>query len=112
MIFDIVLSAVLFAVGLRFGGWWTVPLIALLWGSKVGALRAPGLRCAIGAGIAVLGWLAWDASTGPFGVLAKTVGGVLQIPPIAVLLVTIALPVLLAWAAGVVGATTLNRSRM
>lgn len=81
-------------------GWWTVPLV----GAGAGLLArgrggAPMLDAAVGG---ALGWallLLWDAAHGPVAALAQRVAGVMQLPPSALIGVTLVFPALLAGAA-------------
>jgi hypothetical protein len=82
-------------------GWWTVPLVAALWGSLRPRLPRPALCAAAAAGLAWVAWLASDAvrGQGALGVLATRLGGVMRLPVPALFLATILFPVLLAWSA-------------
>lgn len=93
-----VLLAEAFAVATYGLGWWSVPIIAAIWSlasldprrAKVAAL------CAMG------GWatlLALDFMKGPVGTMAAQLGGVMQVPSIALYILTLVFPALLAWSA-------------
>ncbi|MDA1082110.1 MAG: hypothetical protein O2973_10615 [Gemmatimonadetes bacterium] len=69
--------------------WWALPIAAGLFG----ALTARDRSGAVVAGFAgMLAWaaaLAYDAVIGPVGAVASTLGGVLQIRPIGVYVLTL-----------------------
>ena len=92
----LILLSVAFAVATVAIGWWGVPLAAAIYG----VISRQQRSSAIVAGIAgVLAWselLLFDAARGPIGVLAQTLGGVLNAKPIAVYVLTLAFPGLLA----------------
>jgi hypothetical protein len=94
----VVLFAALVAAGTILGGWWTVPLLAVLW-ARVMPTR--GLRRSAAAG-AALGWagiLAWSASHEPVLPLATKMSEVLGLPPWGFTAATLLFPALLAAAA-------------
>lgn len=62
------------------GGWWTIPLLAVVWVRALPRDIATPTLCALGA---ASGWaflLAWDAANGPVGTVARRVGGVFLLP--------------------------------
>src|SRR5581483_1022576 len=73
-VIDIILLGLAFAAGTLFVGWWSIPIIALVWGWLVGPARRPATRAAIGVALAWAGFLAFDAVRGPIGRLARTLG--------------------------------------
>jgi hypothetical protein len=84
------------AAGTAVAGWWSVPLLAALWVRALPRRRTSVLSTAAGA---VLGWallLAWAASQGPVAVVARRVGGILQLPARGFIVLTLAVPALLA----------------
>jgi hypothetical protein len=98
----IVLLATAFAVATFVLGWWAVPLVAAVYAGISVQQRGSALLSAFAA---MVGWgalLAITASRGPVGTLATELGGVLNIKPIGVYVVTIAFPGLLAVSAAVV----------
>jgi hypothetical protein len=101
----LLLLALAFTVGTALLGWWTVPLLGALWG--VIAWRTP--RVAVTAGLAAL--LAWAvlllvaARADAFGRLAGALSSVMQLPGVALVLLTLLFPALLAWSAARVTAT-------
>ncbi|HVZ47651.1 MAG TPA: hypothetical protein VG916_02630 [Gemmatimonadaceae bacterium] len=82
--------------------WWALPVAAAMFG----ALTRDDRSGAVVAGTAgMLSWavlLAWDAWAGPVGQVAATLGGVLQIKAVAVYVLTLAFPGLLAVCAAIV----------
>jgi hypothetical protein len=56
---------------------------------------------------AIVAWAAlllFDATSGRFGALASAVGGVMRVPAVAVIVVTLLFAALLAWSAAAIGA--------
>ena len=105
----LVLAAVL-AVATLFYGWWTVPVVAFLWG----LLTARWLvRSAAAAALAAaLAWgvlLAEDAMTGRLGGLGTLFGTIAKLPPALFFLLSIVFPALLAWSAAALGADLRGR---
>ena len=94
-----ILLAELFAVATYALGWWTVPIVALLW-----SLFSPDANRAAVAGLAAAaGWaslLLLDAVRGQVGTMATSLGGVMGVPGFVLLLLTLVFPALLAWSAG------------
>ena len=93
-----VLLAEGFAVATFGVGWWTVPVIAALWGFFS---RDPG-RSRNVAFSAAGGWatlLVLDAVRGPINVMADQLAAVMSLPPFVLYVVTLLFPALLAWAA-------------
>lgn len=94
-------AAMLVAVGTALVGWAGVPVTAAIV-AGVSAVRGRPRVAGRVAFAAVLAWaalLAWDATGPRFGALVTALGGVLRLPVALVVLVTLALPALLAWAA-------------
>lgn len=89
-----VIGAVGFGLATAYIGWWTVPLLALLLGMRLGA-GAVGLA-------AVLGWaglLARDAVAAPLLPYAGRLGGLFGLPGWSLVLLTVVFAGLLAWSA-------------
>ena len=79
-------------------GWWTVPLIAALYSliSSNPKRARPAALCALG------GWatlLALDTIKGPVPAMASKLGGVMGVPSIVLVILTLLFPALLAWSA-------------
>ncbi len=98
----VLLVALAVAAATWVAGWWGVALVALVCGAVWYDRRAVASRVTLGA---VLGWAALlivDASGGGLGRVMGVVGGVLRIPGVALLLLTLAFVALLAWSASTV----------
>lgn len=94
-----------FAVATFGIGWWTVPLIAALWGFlSTDPHRVRNVALAASGGWATL--LLLDAARGPVGVMGEQLGGVMGVPPVLLYVVTLLFPALLALCA----ATIVRRS--
>ncbi|HVF41317.1 MAG TPA: hypothetical protein VM939_15540 [Gemmatimonadaceae bacterium] len=79
-------------------GWWSVPIVAAIWGAVDESPR----RASFAAICAAVGWgtlLLLDAARGSIGEIASQLGGVMRVPVPALYLLTIAFPALLAWSA-------------
>ena len=98
----LVLRATGFALLMSVGGWLTIPLTAAVWSSLPTTERHREIKLALAA---VISWaliLLWSAQQGDMGRLLAVLGGTLQIAPAALVVLTLALPVLLAWSASVI----------
>jgi hypothetical protein len=80
-------------------GWWAVPLVALL----AGLLGCPALLTAGASATAWLMILGIDAAAGSVPRVAGVLAGVMGLPAIAVLALTLVLPAVLGWSAASVG---------
>jgi hypothetical protein len=107
----IALLALAFVLGTALVGWWTVPLLAAIWG--VLAFRVP--RAGVLAGLAaMIAWallLAMDMRADAFAELSRALAGVVGLPRGSLFALTLVYPALLAWSAARVTAvaTTLLR---
>lgn len=93
-----VLLAEAFAVATFALGWWTVPLIAAVY-SLVSSNPKRGLTAAL---CALGGWatlLALDTVKGPVPAMASRLGGVMGVPSIVLVILTLVFPAALAWSA-------------
>ena len=116
----VVLWAAITALTTRLLGWWSVPLVAALMvlvaaadvrlAARVRGSLASG--AALSAALAWAGLIAWDALGPGFGAVRGILARLFSLPWPAVLLVTLALPAVLAWCAAAVaeGALALRRS--
>jgi len=104
----LILLAEAFAVATFGLGWWSVPIVAALWGALS---REP--RRAILAGVcAAAGWLTLlilDVVRGSVGVMGTQLADVMSVPTAVLYFVTLLFPALLAWC-GAVLAPQLRRS--
>lgn len=92
-----------FAVTTYAFGWWAVPLLAFAWAAFVHT-RRPVLFATVCAASAWAAMLLNDAARGPVNTVGDRFGGVLGIPSIALIGITILFAALLAWSASCVGA--------
>ena len=99
----VLLLAELFAVVTYAFGWWTVPVVAAVWAIASRDSNRP----LVAAACAALGWaslLLLDSVKGPVGTMATKLGGVMGVPGIVLLILTLLFPALLAWCAAALGA--------
>jgi hypothetical protein len=89
-------------------GWWGVLVAALVIGYVFRAEGGGGWRIAVAAAIAWAGLLAIDVVSGPVGLLADRLGGVMRVPPVVLVVVTMLFPAMIAWSAATVVATALR----
>ena len=90
------LLAEAFAVATYGIGWWSVPIIAAAWA----LFSSDAKRARFAALCAAGGWatlLLLDAARGPVAAMASRLGGVIGVPSVVLLLVTLLFPALLAW---------------
>lgn len=93
-----VLLAEAFAVTTYGAGWWSVPIVAALWGFfSSDAHRARNAAIAAAGGWGTL--LLLDVARGPVGTMAKQLGEVMGVPWLALFVLTLLFPALLAWSA-------------
>jgi hypothetical protein len=93
-----VLLAEAFAVTTYGVGWWSVPVVAALWGLfSDDAHRARNAAIAAAGGWGTL--LLLDAVRGPVGTMARQLGEVMGVPSLVLYLLTLTFPALLAWSA-------------
>lgn len=90
---------VAFALGSAFVAWWTVPGVAGLWGAATDYKSRPWRSAALTAAAAWALLLAVSGTRGPLLQLAGLVGATFGLPGIAVVLVALIFPALLAWSA-------------
>jgi hypothetical protein len=90
------LLTVAFVVGTVMFGWWTAPVLGLVWGVFWESPMRSGGTAAISAMAAWSLLLGWTATQGPVGVLSVKVAGVMGIPTVGLYAVTVLLAGLLA----------------
>jgi len=96
---------VAFVLGTAFLGWWTVPVVAGVWGGATPQSRKPWRSAALAAAVAWVLLLAASATRGPLFELVRLLGGIFGLPGLVVVLLALIFPALLAWgAAGLVSA--------
>lgn len=91
-----------FALVTATGGWATIPLTAAVWSALATAERTREMRLALAAMLSWAALLAWSAQRGDASALLALLGDVLRVPGWTLVLLTLALPGLLAWSASVV----------
>jgi hypothetical protein len=84
-------------------GWWGVIVAALVVGAMWPARKRIAWLAALAAVVAWSALLLADAAGGRLGVLAASVGGVMQLPAAALVVITLLFAALMAWSATVVG---------
>ena len=84
------------------GGWATIPLTAAVWSALATAERHREFRLALAAMLSWAMLLAWGASRGDSSALLVLLGHTLRVPSWSLVLLTLAVPGLLAWSAAVV----------
>jgi hypothetical protein len=97
-----VLLAAAFALATFAFGWWAVPVVAAIWAVVARGRRGAAAIAGIAAMVAWGALLVIDASRGPLGALAQTLGTLFSMKAIGVYAITLALPGLLAVTAAVV----------
>ncbi len=97
-VIKLILLAEAFAVATFALGWWTVPVVAAAWA----AYSTDDNRARIAALCAMGGWatlLGLDFARGPVGTMGTQLGGVMNLPPTVLYILTLVFPALLAWSA-------------
>jgi hypothetical protein len=82
--------------------WWGIIVAAAIFGAITSRDRASAVVAGFGAIVAWGGLLIYDAIRGPAGTVAATLGGVLQVHPVAVYVLTLAFAGLLAVCSAVI----------
>jgi hypothetical protein len=95
--------AVLIAAGTMLLGWWSVPVLGLLYGGARGAGKGRALEAGVGAALGWAGVLAWSAPLGPVWQLAGRAGGIFGLPGWGFLALTLVFAGLLAATAAHLG---------
>ena len=98
----LVVRATGFALVTATGGWLTVPLTAAVWSALPTAERHREIRLALAAVVSWSVLLLWNARQGDTSRLLAVLGGTLQVPPASLVVLTLAIPALLAWSASVI----------
>jgi hypothetical protein len=83
-------------------GWWAVPVAAAAFGALTWRDRGGPVVAGFAGMLAWTAILAYDATRGPVGTVATTLGGVLQIRPCAVYMLTLAFAGLLSVCSAIV----------
>lgn len=94
----VMLLAEAFAVTTYGLGWWSVPIVAVLWALlSLDARRARTAALCAAGGWATL--LLLDVARGSAGTMADKLSGVLGVPAVVLWIATLLFPALLAWSA-------------
>ena len=91
--------------------WWAVAIAAALFGVLTARDRGGPLVAGLGAMLAWAALLGYDATQGPVGTVAATLGGVLQVKAIGVYALTLAYAGLIAVCAAVLGRAVARTAR-
>jgi hypothetical protein len=94
-----IVATLLFALGTWLLGWWTVPVVAVLFGIQ----RTRPALVGLAATVAWLVLLVVDASGGSITRLAGVLSGVMGLPAPVLYLATLLFPLLVAWSAASLG---------
>jgi hypothetical protein len=91
-----------FALVTATGGWLAVPVTAAVWSTIASAERRRELHLALAASASWALLMLWGASAASNARLLGLLGGIFHVPGWTFVLLTLAVPALLAWSAGVV----------
>lgn len=91
-----------FALVTATGGWLAVPVTAAVWSTLASAERHRALRLAFAASASWALLLLWSWGDADHGRLLSLLGGIFRIPGWTFVVLTLAVPALLAWSAAVV----------
>ena len=91
-----------FALVTATGGWLAVPVTAAVWSTLATAERRRELRLALAASASWALLLLWTTGDGGTSKLLALLGAVFGVPGWAFVLLTLAVPALLAWSSAVV----------
>jgi hypothetical protein len=83
-------------------GWWGVLVAALVIGFVFRAEGGGGWRIAVAAAIAWAVLLAIDAVSGPLALVGQRLGGVMRVPAVVLVAMTVLFPAMIAWSAATV----------
>ncbi|MFL5562599.1 MAG: hypothetical protein ACJ79K_14100 [Gemmatimonadaceae bacterium] len=91
-----------FALVTATGGWLAVPVTAAVWSTLATAERRRELHLALAAAASWALLLLWGSASVSDARLLSLLGGIFQVPGWTFVLLTLAVPALLAWSAAVV----------
>jgi hypothetical protein len=91
-----------FALVTATGGWLAVPVTAAVWSTLASAEQRRDLHLALAASASWALLLLWNASSASNTRLLALLGGIFQLPGWTFIVLTLAVPALLAWSAAVV----------
>jgi hypothetical protein len=93
---------VAFGAGTVAFGWWTVPVIGLIWGVLTPSRTKSGIYAALGAALSWALLMVWTATQGPVWALARRISALFGTPSILFFLLPPILAALLAGSAALV----------
>ena len=91
-----------FALVTAMGGWIAIPVTAAVWSTLATAERRRAVRIALAAAASWALLLGWSADGAGTRRLLSLLGGIFGVPGWTLILLTLAIPALLAWSAAVV----------
>jgi hypothetical protein len=91
-----------FALVTATGGWLAVPVTAAVWSTLASAELRRELHLALAASASWALLMFWGATSASDARLLALLGGIFHVPGWTFVLLTLAVPALLAWSAGVV----------
>lgn len=101
----LLITAICIALGTVMFGWWTVPIVAFLYGVWARGTKAPGTSAALAAALAWGGYLAITAFGGaPVVTFATRLALSMQLPTWGPWMATLAFPALISGLASYLGA--------
>ena len=92
-------------------GWWALPISAAAFGAITSRDRSGAVVAGFAGMISWAGLLIYDALAGPVGTVAATLGGILQIKPIAVYVLTLSFAGLISVCAAIIARSGMRLSR-
>ena len=95
----VILLALSFGLGTWILGWWAVPLFAAIAAFLARNVQHQGFAAALAAAVAWGTLLAWSATEGSVWAFSRVAGGAMGISGVTLIVLTIAFPAALAWAA-------------
>ena len=93
------IMSIAFALATAVVGWGAIPALAAIWGFVARGEERPAMVAAVAAGGGWLLLMVWVATQGPVGEVARRAGGVMSVPGFGMVIVTLAYPMVVAWAA-------------
>lgn len=100
-----------FALATWAGGWWTVPVVAFVAGTRE---RSGGARPSAIAMAAAVAWgvlLIGSSTSAAFVTLVRELAGIMALPAVVLVLLALIFPALLAWSAAALGGASFGGRR-
>lgn len=92
-----------YAIGTFWLGWWSVPVIAILWGLIASGTPRAVLHSTLAAAIAWSALLIWTTLSGPLPTIANQLAGATGLHPAVLIIVTVVFPAILALSGTLLG---------